>query len=315
MRPRAKQKERKTAFQTSSFPVEAIYGPEDVADLDPERDLGFPGIYPFVRGVQPTMYRGRLWTMRQYAGLRVGRGDEPALPLPARAGPDGALRRLRPADADGVRLDRRRSSEGEVGKVGVAIDSLEDMEALFDGIPLDKVTTSMTINATGGDPAPDVRGGRGAPGGRRRGTRRHDPERHPQGVRGARHLHLPPGAVAAADDRLLRVLLEAPPPLEPDLDQRLPHPRGRGDGGAGTGLHVRQRPRLRRGGGRARARRRRIRTAALLLLQRAQPPLRGGGEVPRGAAGSGPARCARSSARRIRRAGCCGSTPRRPGAP
>jgi methylmalonyl-CoA mutase, N-terminal domain len=145
---RAKQKERKAAFHTSSFPVEAIYAPEDVGDLDPERDLGYPGIYPFVRGVQPTMYRGRLWTMRQYAGfgsaeetnrrfrylLEQGQtGLSVAFDLPTQMGYDST---------DPL-------SEGEVGKVGVAIDSLEEMEELFDSIPLDKVTTSMTINATG----------------------------------------------------------------------------------------------------------------------------------------------------------------------
>jgi methylmalonyl-CoA mutase, N-terminal domain len=145
---RARQKERKATFQTSSFPVDAIYAPEDLADLDPERDLGYPGIYPFVRGVQATMYRGRLWTMRQYAGfgsaeetnrrfrylLDQGQtGLSVAFDLPTQMGYDST-------DA---------LSEGEVGKVGVAIDSLEEMEQLFEAIPLDKVTTSMTINATG----------------------------------------------------------------------------------------------------------------------------------------------------------------------
>ncbi len=144
---RAKQKERKASFHTSSFPVEPIYAPEDLPGFDPERDLGYPGSYPFVRGIQPTMYRGRLWTMRQYAGfgsaeetnrrfrylLEQGQtGLSVAFDLPTQMGYDST----------------DSHSEGEVGKVGVAIDSLEDMETLFSGIPLDKVTTSMTINAT-----------------------------------------------------------------------------------------------------------------------------------------------------------------------
>jgi methylmalonyl-CoA mutase N-terminal domain/subunit len=144
---RARQKERRSSFRTSSFPVEPLYAPEDLAGFDPERDLGYPGAYPFVRGTQPTMYRGRLWTMRQYAGfgsaqetnrrfrylLEQGQtGLSVAFDLPTQMGYDST---------DPL-------SSGEVGKVGVAIDSLEDMEALLDGIPLDRVTTSMTINAT-----------------------------------------------------------------------------------------------------------------------------------------------------------------------
>jgi methylmalonyl-CoA mutase N-terminal domain/subunit len=138
--------ERQDAFKTeSSIPVERIYTPADV-ETDYIRDLGFPGQYPFTRGVQPTMYRGRFWTMRQYAGfgtaeetnarykylLEQGQtGLSVAFDLPTQIGYD--------AD-DPVAV-------GEVGRVGVSISSLEDMETLFDGIPLDKVSTSMTINA------------------------------------------------------------------------------------------------------------------------------------------------------------------------
>ena len=119
----------------------------DVVGLDLDRDLGFPGEYPFTRGIQPTMYRGRLWTMRQYAGMGDAEesnrrykfllangtaGLSVAFDLPTQIGYDSD---------DPMAL-------GEVGKVGVAIDSIEDMERLFDGIPLDKISTSMTINAT-----------------------------------------------------------------------------------------------------------------------------------------------------------------------
>jgi len=144
----ARQPERKPAFKTTSaIPIERLYTPEDVAELDYTTDLGMPGEYPFTRGIYPTMYRGRLWTMRQYAGyataeesnqryrflLQQGQtGLSVAFDLPTQIGYD--------ADHD--------LSEGEVGKVGVSISSLEDMETLFDGIPLGKVSTSMTINAT-----------------------------------------------------------------------------------------------------------------------------------------------------------------------
>lgn len=139
--------ERKEKFVTgSNIEVERLYTPLDVEQSNYNEDLGLPGEYPFTRGVQSTMYRGRLWTMRQYAGfasaeesnerykylLAQGQtGLSVAFDLPTQIGYDSD---------DGL-------SEGEVGKVGVAIDSLKDMETLFDGIPLDKVSTSMTINA------------------------------------------------------------------------------------------------------------------------------------------------------------------------
>jgi methylmalonyl-CoA mutase N-terminal domain/subunit len=144
---RAGQRERKPEFRSSSFPLEPVYDPQSVPGFDLERDLGYPGLYPFTRGVHPTMYRGRLWTMRQYAGF--GSADETnrrfryllgqgqtglsvAFDLPTQMGYDST---------DPIAVP-------EVGKVGVAVDSLEDMERLLEGIPLDKVTTSMTINAT-----------------------------------------------------------------------------------------------------------------------------------------------------------------------
>lgn len=139
--------EQKAEFTSiSGMPINRLYTPEDVAGVDYLNDLGFPGQYPYTRGVQPTMYRGRYWTMRQYAGfgsaqetnaryrylLESGQtGLSVAFDLPTQAGYD--------SDHD--------LSMGEVGKVGVAIDSIEDMRLLFDRIPLDKVTTSMTINA------------------------------------------------------------------------------------------------------------------------------------------------------------------------
>ena len=143
-----KAPERPGLFSTSwGSPVERLYTPAELAGLDYLRELGFPGEYPFTRGVQPTMYRGRLWTMRQYAGFGSGSetnrryrylleqgqtGLSVAFDLPTQMGYD--------ADAPLAR--------SEVGKVGVSISSVEDTADLFDGIPLDRVSTSMTINAT-----------------------------------------------------------------------------------------------------------------------------------------------------------------------
>jgi methylmalonyl-CoA mutase N-terminal domain/subunit len=139
--------QQKTFVSASGKPIERLYTPEP-STIDAYADkLGFPGQYPFTRGVQPTMYRGRFWTMRQYAGFATAEesnqrykyllqqgttGLSVAFDLPTQIGYDSD---------DGM-------SVGEVGKVGVAIDSLADMETLFDGIPLDKVSTSMTINST-----------------------------------------------------------------------------------------------------------------------------------------------------------------------
>ncbi|MEX0592448.1 MAG: methylmalonyl-CoA mutase family protein, partial [Nitriliruptoraceae bacterium] len=130
----------------SGTPLATVYGPDDLAGFDPEAELGQPGAFPFTRGVYPTMYRGRPWTMRQYAGMSTAEesnrryryllaqgtsGLSVAFDLPTQMGFDSS------ADL----------AEGEVGKVGVAIDTVDDVKALFDGIPLDAVSISMTINA------------------------------------------------------------------------------------------------------------------------------------------------------------------------
>lgn len=142
-----KRPERQESFTTDAgIEIQPLYTPLDLAEQDFEQDLGYPGTYPYTRGVQPNMYRGRLWTMRQYAGfgtaeetnerfrylLEQGQtGLSVAFDLPTQIGYDSS----------------HPLARGEVGKVGVAIDSLEDMETLFAGIPLDKVSTSMTINS------------------------------------------------------------------------------------------------------------------------------------------------------------------------
>src|SRR5512136_779893 len=145
---KTKSPERKDRFTTiSGLPVDRLYTPESLPDWNPEETLGYPGEFPFTRGIYPTMYRGRLWTMRQYAGfgsaiesnqryrylLSKGQaGLSVAFDLPTQIG----------LDSD------HPLAEGEVGKVGVAIDSIEDMQRLFDGIDLERISTSMTINAT-----------------------------------------------------------------------------------------------------------------------------------------------------------------------
>ena len=146
--PAAPRSERKEKFTTySGLPLEPLYTAENLASQNPEENIGYPGEFPYTRGIYPTMYRGRFWTMRQYAGFAsaaesneryrylLGKGQvglSVAFDLPTQIG----------MDSD------HRLAQGEVGKGGVAIDTVEDMEILFDRIPLEKVSTSMTINST-----------------------------------------------------------------------------------------------------------------------------------------------------------------------
>jgi methylmalonyl-CoA mutase N-terminal domain/subunit len=140
--------ERQAGFATTSgIPLERVYTPLDVAGQDYGRDLGFPGEYPFTRGVQPTMYRGRYWTMRQYAGFGTAEESNRRYQYLLQQGQTGLSVAFDLPTQMGYDSDHAMVA-GEVGKVGVAVDSLEDMETLFRGIPLGKVSTSMTINAT-----------------------------------------------------------------------------------------------------------------------------------------------------------------------
>ena len=142
-----KRPERKERFETiSEAEVARLYTPADAAGLDYARDLGFPGEYPYTRGVQPTMYRGRLWTMRMYAGFATAKESNQRYRYLLEQGQTGLSVAFDLPTQIGYDSDHSLAA-GEVGKVGVAIDSLADMELLFDGIPLDKVSTSMTINA------------------------------------------------------------------------------------------------------------------------------------------------------------------------
>ena len=296
-------------FTDSGIEIQPVYEPEDVADLDLEERLGEPGEYPFTRGIHPEMYRSRRWTMRQYAGYATAQetniryryllehgstGLSMAFDLPTQLGRDSD---------DPLCL-------GEVGRTGVAIDSIDDMRTAFDQIPLDKVSTSMTINA----PAAIlmllyelVGEEQGVPS---RAAARHGPERHPQGVRRARELHLPARGRDAPHDRHLRLLPQAHPEVEHDLDLRLPHAREGLLGGAGGRVHALERDRLRAGRDRRRPRGRRVRGADRVLLQRPQQRLPGDREVPRRApdVGGDHARPLRRQGRRARR--WSASTPR-----
>ncbi|HEY5132499.1 MAG TPA: methylmalonyl-CoA mutase family protein, partial [Candidatus Krumholzibacteriaceae bacterium] len=130
----------------SAEAVNPLYGPDDTADLDYSLDLGFPGEYPFTRGVYPTMYRGRYWTMRQFSGFGTARDTNGRYHYLLDHGQTGLSVAFDMPTIMGYDSDHPRA-EGEVGRCGVAIDSLRDMEVLFDGIDLAKITTSMTINA------------------------------------------------------------------------------------------------------------------------------------------------------------------------
>ncbi len=145
----AKAPERRPAFRTSSaIPLEPIYTPEDRGISDPTYDakLGFPGEYPFTRGIQPSMYRSRLWTMRQYAGYATAEESNARYRFLLSQGQSGLSVAFDLPTQIGYDADDPMAL-GEVGKVGVSICSLDDMARLFDGIPLDQVSTSMTINA------------------------------------------------------------------------------------------------------------------------------------------------------------------------
>src|SRR3972149_6403976 len=139
--------ERKKDFvTTSSEPIERLYSPLDVADLDYFRDLGFPGEYPFTRGVHPTLHRSRLWTMRMFAGFGSAEETNKRFKYLLGQCQTGLSVAFDLATLMGYDTDQPEA-EGEFGVCGVALSSLQDMEILFDGIPLEKVSTSMTINS------------------------------------------------------------------------------------------------------------------------------------------------------------------------
>jgi methylmalonyl-CoA mutase, N-terminal domain len=143
----ARQQEREALFETiSGVEVDPLYTPDDLADWDPDRDLGYPGEHPYTRGVYPSMYRGRLWTMRQFAGFGTAEETNERFRYLLNHGQHGLSTAFDMPTLMGLDSDHARS-RGEVGVEGVALDTVDDMETLFRGIPLDEVTVSMTINA------------------------------------------------------------------------------------------------------------------------------------------------------------------------
>ncbi|HUE43340.1 MAG TPA: methylmalonyl-CoA mutase family protein [Candidatus Sulfotelmatobacter sp.] len=144
----SRPKERKEQFATlSGLPVERLYTDENLAGHDSQQEIGYPGESPFTRGIYPSMYRGRLWTMRQYAGFGSATESNQRYRYLLSKGQSGLSVAFDLPTQIGMDSDSPLAL-GEVGKVGVAIDSIEDMQTLFDGIPLDRVSTSMTINST-----------------------------------------------------------------------------------------------------------------------------------------------------------------------
>jgi methylmalonyl-CoA mutase, N-terminal domain len=143
-----KSEDSKASTRSSSgIEIRSLYTAKDLEGIDPERDIGFPGEFPFTRGIQPSMYRSRLWTMRQYAGYGSARETNRRLKFLLNQGQTGLSVAFDLPTQMGYDSDHPAAA-GEVGRVGVAIDCLEDMELLLDGLPLDRVSTSMTINAT-----------------------------------------------------------------------------------------------------------------------------------------------------------------------
>ncbi|HEX7402124.1 MAG TPA: methylmalonyl-CoA mutase family protein, partial [candidate division Zixibacteria bacterium] len=141
------QKPSERKFITvSGEPIKELYTPLDVQDIDFNKDIGFPGEYPYTRGVRNNMYRGRLWTMRQFSGMGSARQTNQRYHFLLEKGQTGLSVAFDLPTLMGWDSDQPRSL-GEVGICGVTVDSLEDMEIIFDGIKLDKISTSMTINA------------------------------------------------------------------------------------------------------------------------------------------------------------------------
>ena len=271
---------RRPHRSASGIEIEPVYGPADLEDFDPATELGRAGVVPVHPRHPPRRLPRPAVDDAPVRRLRLGRGDEPALPLPPRARPDRPLRGLRPPDPDGLRL--RRPDGGRRGRPDGRPDRLDRRHGAAPrrdrprrGLHLDDDQRHRR------DPADAVRDG-GAPARRRPASAaRDDPERHPQGVHRAGDLHLPARALDAPGDRYLRLLPRRAAGLEHDQHQRLPHARGGGDGDPGGRLHRRQRDRLCRCGAGRRDGVRRLRAAPLLLLRRPRRPARGGREVPR----------------------------------
>ena len=273
----------------SGIEIKPVYTADDLAGWDPDAQLGRPGQAPYTRGIYPSMYRGRLWTMRQYSGFGTAEATNERFKFLLGAGQTGLSCAFDLPTQMGYDSDHPRA-EGEVGKVGVAIDSLDDMRLLLDGIPLDKVTTSMTINSTAADPAAALRAGRRGAGRRqRRASAARSRTTCSRSTSPAAPTSTRPGRRCGSSPTSSPTAASASPAWN-TISISGYHIREAGlDGGAGDRLHARQRHRLRAGGDRRRPRRRRVRAPAVVLLERPQQLLRRGRQVPgrRGACGTG----------------------------
>jgi methylmalonyl-CoA mutase N-terminal domain/subunit len=265
----AKGGERASSFTTiSGRPIDRLYTPEEIRDIDPARDIGEPGAFPYTRGIHQSGYRGKLWTMRQFAGFGTPEETNARYKALLAAGGTGLsvafdLPTLMGRDPD------HPLSLGEVGKCGVNITSLADMETLFDGIALGDITTSMTINS----PAAMifamylvVAEQQGADWATLSGTIQNDILK--EFIAQKEYIFPPRPSMRLITDVFAFCADGAA--LEHDFGERLSHPRSRCDRAAGAGVHAARRHRVRAVGRRRRARRRRLRAADLVLLQRPQ---------------------------------------------
>ncbi len=243
--------------------VKPLYTPADLMGL-PHTDT-LPGFEPYLRGPQATMYAVRPWTIRQYAGFSTAEASNAFYRQGLAGGGQGVSVAFDLATHRGYDSDHPRVT-GDVGKAGVAIDSVEDMKILFDGIPLDKVSVSMTMNGAvlpvlaGYVVAAEEQGVRAGP------ALGDDPERHPQGVHGSQHLHLSARTLDADRGRHHRVHGPEDAEVQLDLDLRLSHAGGRREPGAGAGLHAGRRQGVREDGVGQGAGRGCVRRSAVVLL-------------------------------------------------
>ena len=271
----ADQKPEAQWSTVSDLPIKRLYTPDDIKDMEFDRDISYPGQYPYIRGNQATGYRGKYWTFRMFSGMGDAATTNERWHMLLKEGQTGLSTAFDFPTLMGYDTDSPKA-RGECGKCGVAIDTLEDFLQLMDGIPLDKVTTSMTINppatalwamycATAriaGHP-PDK-------------DRRDDPERYAQGVYRPEDLHVSARTVRQADQRHGGIRHAIRPPVEHDQHQWLPYPGSGRHGGSGTGLYASRRHRIRRRRHPPqRTKRGLFCTATFLLLQRPCRFLRG----------------------------------------
>ena len=226
----ARAAERDARFETiSGHPIEPLYTQDELPGFDYDEKLGNPGEFPFTRGIYPSMYRGRLWTMRQFAGFGTVEETNERFRYLLDGGPARALDRLRHADADGPRLRSRALSGRGRGRGGRRRHGRRHEDAVRRD-PARRRQRLDDDQRPGGDPARLLRGRRRGAWGPRGAARRHDPDRHPEGVHRPEGVVLPDRAGDPAGHGHGRVLLCRDAALAPDLDLGLPHPRGRLDG-------------------------------------------------------------------------------------